>query len=89
MARRCLILHGPCDRPAVCGTDGPCGRAPLEKLAARAQISAGPQFNAPPANTLCAACGELGDCDLTTGLCRCCWRAWRWSPIREREVVMP
>lgn len=50
----------------------------------RAQIAAGPKFEDTPEPGLCLACGEEGDIDTDTGLCRPCWRAWRWSPTRER-----
>ena len=39
----------------------------------------------------CGCCMEFGGTDMTTGLCRPCWRAWRWSDYgvdfaRERRV---
>lgn len=37
----------------------------------------------------CAACGDpaVEGTDGDTGLCRPCWRAWRWSAIREYETT--
>lgn len=32
-----------------------------------------------PHNLPCVACGEEGHRDVATGLCRPCWRGWRWS----------
>jgi hypothetical protein len=48
----------------------------------REQIAAGPKFMGEPG--ICAACGEKGPVDVTTGLERYCWRVWRWSSARER-----
>lgn len=32
----------------------------------------------------CIACIELTSLDKATTLCKPCWRAWRWSPVRSR-----
>jgi hypothetical protein len=48
------------------------------------RIAAGPKFEDDPDGFLCVACGDEGDVDATTGLCRPCWRAHRWSPTAER-----
>lgn len=55
----------------------------------RQQISSGPQFHAEPG--LCVGCGGFGQCagdkvDRDTGLGEACWRVWRWSSIRERQL---
>lgn len=50
----------------------------------RAQIAAGPKFEDAAEDDLCIACGDDGAVDMTTGTCRPCWRAYRWSSVRER-----
>jgi hypothetical protein len=54
----------------------------------REQIEAGPKFEPSTDERgacICWTAGKGEYYDRTTGLCRDCWRAWRWSPTRERE----
>lgn len=38
---------------------------------------------------LCVACKNgIVSLDKRTGLCRSCWRHWRWSPSQERGIDM-
>lgn len=38
---------------------------------------------------MCVACQNTRvSLDRRTGLCRSCWRHWRWSPTQERGIDM-
>jgi hypothetical protein len=42
--------------------------------------------------SLCPECCAFAVLDQTTGRCRPCWRAWRWSPVgweaeREKQLL--
>lgn len=47
-------------------------------------LAQGPTFQ--PEVGPCKTCVGANEVDASTGLCRSCWRVWRWSPIREREI---
>jgi hypothetical protein len=55
----------------------------------REQIAAGSHFNPEPGT--CLACGNFeleseNQRDKNTGLCRPCWRQWRWSSNQETQT---
>jgi len=51
----------------------------------RELIAAGPRFEEEDLG-LCPVCGLDEFLDVASGICRPCWRVWRWSPVREREI---
>lgn len=58
-----------------------------EPVSVRDQIAAGPRFVGALEGT-CGACADRAlAIDVATGLCRPCWRAWRWSPRREEGLA--
>lgn len=56
-------------------------------LGLRESIAAGPRFECTELGEpfRCPACGAREYGDRATGLCLTCWRAWRWSSIREMD----
>ena len=58
----------------------------------REEIAAGPVFQGETPNApmpgpafFCPTCADFGEFfDKTTGLCRPCWRAWRFGPSFAR-----
>ena len=64
-----------------------CGEHRLKPLTTREAIAEGPKFDEeiPDRDGARCVCGDgANQRDRATGLCRVCWRIWRWSPIRER-----
>lgn len=61
----------------------------MSPVTIRQQIAKGPRFivDDDAGQAVCNACPDVGDVDEATGLCRPCWRAWRWSPKREEGVA--
>jgi len=62
---------------------------PLAGKTVRQQLERGAKFQ--PETGTCVACGGFGQCagdkvDTSTGLGEACWRAWRWSSVREYEI---
>lgn len=57
------------------------------------QLAAGPKFvpwlplQARQDDNICVTCGGPGPVDVETHTCRPCWRCWRWSTIRERDIT--
>ena len=85
-ANRCAFIG--CHAAPVVGQPL-CGEHRLKPLTTREAIAEGPRFE--PVVGRCIACGEAlaqtepgNEVDRVSGLGPNCWRAWRWSPIRER-----
>ena len=63
-----------------------CLKHRREPLTVPQQITVAPVFARRAQKVDCAACNAEDVVDTLTGLCRPCWRSWRWSPIRERPM---
>lgn len=63
----------------------PVARMSLQTV--REKIAAGAQFGREGTEDgCCLACQEPGTLDRGIGLCRPCWRQWRWSSVAEYQL---
>lgn len=84
-ALQCAVVD--CKLPPMAG-QVLCADHKPKPLTLRERIAKGPRFDedTPDRDGARCVCGDgVTVRDKLTSLCRPCWRAWRWSSIREYE----
>jgi hypothetical protein len=79
-----------CKNPQVPGAFMRCEDHRPKPQTTKHLIAIGYTFKPEPGTHVCVACYvDSSVLDRKTGLCRGCWRHWRWSPAKEMSLISP